>query len=171
MSQRELDPWEVGKPKPMDADVDIIARTIAGEARGCGYLDMLAVGAVLRERLLRPGWWSSPNHDWFSVCTKPWQFSCWNENDPNRKTILHAEVHIPEVWPLCMQAAELTVHNMRDRDLHELFGTKGPFPTHYHARGIAWPKWSRGAKIVHVPWDSAHIFFLDVEGTPKRTLA
>ena len=57
----------------IDPNVDTVARTIAGEARGCGILDMIAVGAVIRERVLRPGWWGS---DWISVCRKPSQFSC-----------------------------------------------------------------------------------------------
>src|SRR5690606_28151479 len=128
-----------------------------------GFLDMVAVGAVIRERVLRPGWWGT---DWQSVCLKPWQFSCWNEGDPNRDVILHAEATCPDVWSLCVAASHLVVHHLRDRDLHELFGTKGPFPTHYHTRALKPPSWTKGAQLVHVPWDSAHLFYTGVEGTP-----
>lgn len=149
----------------IDPNVDTVARTIAGEARGESFLDMVAVGAVIRERVLRPGWWGT---DWISVCRKPYQFSCWNKDDPNLPKILHAEIEFPDVWPLCVAAAHLVVNHLRDRDLHELFGTKGTFPTHYVARTIKPPSWTKGAQIVPVPWDSPHIFFAGVEGTPRR---
>src|SRR5690606_31615810 len=145
----------------------VVARTICGEARGCGFLDMVAVGAVIRERVLRPGWWGT---DWETVCKKPFQFSCWNEGDPNREVILRAEELCPDVWPLCVAAAHFTVNYMRDRDLHELFGTQGPFPTHYHARYIKPPSWTNGAILVPVPWNSAHLFYANVQGSPPRRL-
>ena len=154
---------------PVDPNVDIVARTIAGEARGCGLLDWLAVGAVIRERVLRPGWWGT---DWQSVCRKSSQFSCWNQGDPNRTIILEAEARLdPALWRSIYHTAEFVVHHMRDEDLYALFNTKGPFPCHYHARGIQWPGWTLKAKVVHVPWDSAHIFYTGVEGTPRRRAA
>lgn len=126
---------------------------------------MLAVGAVIRERVLRPGWWG---RDWETVCRKPWQFSCWNPDDPNLPVILAAESKCPGVWPLCVAAAEFVVHHIRDRDLYELFGTTGPFPTHYHTREIKPPAWTRGALIIPTPWSSAHVFYAGVSGTPER---
>lgn len=180
MSEAVISPWcmgcgrygpcacRAGRIDPVIRDaIDVVARTIAGEARGQGYLDMIAVGAVIRERVLRPGWWG---RDWESVCQKPWQFSCWNEGDPNREAILDAERRFAGVWRICLAAALYTVRYMRDRDLHELFGTQGPFPTHYHARTIKPPKWTEGAQLVHVPWDSAHLFYVGVEGTPRRAI-
>jgi len=37
--------------------IETVAMTLYGEARGQSLLDRLAVGAVIRERVLRPGWW------------------------------------------------------------------------------------------------------------------
>jgi len=63
-----------------DAAVDVVARTIWGEARGEGETGMQAVACVIANRVARPGWWG---RDWRGVCLAPYQFSCWNTNDPN----------------------------------------------------------------------------------------
>ena len=60
--------------------VDVLARTIWGEARGDGRLGMVAVAACILNRAKHPRWWG---HDVLSVCLQPWQFSCWNADDPN----------------------------------------------------------------------------------------
>ena len=41
---------------PIEPNIDTFARTLVGEARGECLLDMLGVAAVVRERVLRPGW-------------------------------------------------------------------------------------------------------------------
>lgn len=69
--------------EPMDyqpGDVDTAARTVWGEARGEGSAGMAAVAWVIRNRAANPRWWGSTIK---GVCLKPWQFSCWNANDPN----------------------------------------------------------------------------------------
>lgn len=58
--------------------VDIIARTIWGEARGDGYSGMTAVANVIATRAANPRWWGS---GFVSVCTKPEQFDCWNKDE------------------------------------------------------------------------------------------
>src|SRR5690606_24089205 len=58
--------------------IETVAMTLYGEARGQSLLDRLAVGAVIRERVLRPGWWGK---DWQGVCTAPWQFTAWHSHD------------------------------------------------------------------------------------------
>ena len=64
--------------------VDVMARTIWGEARGCGVSGMTAVACAILNRIHHPTWWG---HDVISVCQAPWQFSCWNAGDPNRVKI------------------------------------------------------------------------------------
>lgn len=61
-------------------DIDILARTIYGEARGEPWEGKIAVAWVVRNRAERGGWWGDTIRE---VCLKPWQFSCWNETDPN----------------------------------------------------------------------------------------
>ncbi|GCE83116.1 cell wall hydrolase [Komagataeibacter diospyri] len=60
--------------------IDTAARTAWGEARGEGLCGMQAVLNVIGNRAAHPGWWG---RDITSVCRAPWQFSCWNADDPN----------------------------------------------------------------------------------------
>jgi len=74
------------------ADLDTLARTLHGEARGEGEEGMSAVAWVVRNRAARPGWWSRhpddiPDDTIQAVCLDPKQFSCWNPGDANRGTI------------------------------------------------------------------------------------
>ena len=72
--------------QPVDL-VDILARTIWGEARGEGEAGMIAVAAVVLNRVRISQdhggryWWG---RDIASVCQARSQFSCWNPGDPNR---------------------------------------------------------------------------------------
>ncbi len=72
-----------------DLDLDIATRTVWGEARGEIHEGWIAVAWVIRNRVENPGWWGN---DVTSVCKKPWQFSCWNESDPNRLKLLDLSV-------------------------------------------------------------------------------
>lgn len=54
-------------------DVDIIARTIMGEARGESGQGKAAVGHVIVNRTKADKWYSGTI---FEVCRKPFQFSC-----------------------------------------------------------------------------------------------
>ena len=156
---------------PVDPDIDTLARTLVGEARGTSLLDMLGVAAVVRERVLRPGWWSQPLHSWQSVCRARYQFSCWNEGDPNREVILHAEMREPKAWQRAVRIADYAVHYLRDQDIAQLFGVGGPeeFPTHYHDRSIDTPKaWGDKLKEIVPPWKSAFRWYVVYEGRPGR---
>lgn len=60
-------------------------RTVWGEARGEHPAGWAGVAHVIANRARRPRWWG---RDIASVCLRPWQFSCWNEGDPNRELVL-----------------------------------------------------------------------------------
>lgn len=75
-------------PKDL-SDIEVLARTIWGEARGEGLLGMTAVACVVMNRvsLAQEGkvkWWGEGIK---GVCLKPYQFSCWNKADPNYKLL------------------------------------------------------------------------------------
>ena len=66
-------------------EIDILARTIWGEARGEGSIGMQAVAATILNRVRiaeEKGsyWWGRSIVD---ICQKPQQFSAWNKDDPN----------------------------------------------------------------------------------------
>lgn len=52
------------------------------EADSVGELGMRGVGHVAANREKVPGWWGV---DLRSILLKPWQFSCFNEGDPDEK--------------------------------------------------------------------------------------
>lgn len=122
-----------------DPAVDTLARTIYGEARGELVRGKEAVAAVIMNRVRRAKergghyWWGSTTDD---VCRKPWQFSCWNENDPNLARI-KAVGRDNRNFQSCLRIAR-----------RALAGTlKDPTngATHYHAKGVH-PPWARNRK-------------------------
>jgi N-acetylmuramoyl-L-alanine amidase len=134
--------------------VDVLARTIYGEARGELVRGKEAVACVVVNRVRRARdrggayWWGA---DVESVCRKPWQFSCWNAGDPNRRRI-EAVDETNRVFQTCLRIARRAIAG----------AIKDPTggATHYHARSVA-PPWAKGkkpsAKIGN------HAFYNDVE--------
>lgn len=68
-----------------DKEIDTMARTAWGEARGEGAKGMQAVLNVIMNRVKKSGWWGATPAE---VCKKKSQFSCWNKNDPNYAKML-----------------------------------------------------------------------------------
>ncbi|MET1070007.1 MAG: cell wall hydrolase [Pseudomonas prosekii] len=66
-----------------EKDRDILARTLWGEARGESLAGQIAVAWTIRNRVndgKTKSWWGE---GYAGVCQAPYQFSCWNKNDPN----------------------------------------------------------------------------------------
>lgn len=66
-------------------DIDILARTIHGEARGEPLEGKIAVANVVMNRLKANKWFSGKTIA--ETCLLKSQFSCWLRGDPNRKII------------------------------------------------------------------------------------
>lgn len=75
------------------ASVDTLARTLWGEARGCGTIGMSHVCNVVINRANNPRWWGD---NVIQVCMAASQFSCWNVGDPNYKKLLTVDETDPE---------------------------------------------------------------------------
>lgn len=84
------------------SDVDILARTIYGEARGEGDEGLKAVACVIMNRIHSGVTWWGYNVQ--SVCQKPFQFSCWNKSDPNRSVIMAVTEKDP-IFAKCLSIA------------------------------------------------------------------
>ncbi|MDH4873005.1 cell wall hydrolase [Pseudomonas sp. BN515] len=140
-----------------ERDIDVLARTIWGEARGEGIAGQVAVGWTIRNRVEmdlgkdgKPDWWGE---GYEGVCRAPWQFSCWNKNDPN-SAYLRGEKQIPASEYMRAREAAVAVIEGRQPD------PTGQ-ATHYYAttmpKAPAWaPLAKRTAKI------GRHVFFKDV---------
>ncbi|CDF82659.1 Conserved hypothetical protein [Pseudomonas knackmussii B13] len=133
-----------------DRDVDVLARTLWGEARGEGAAGMVAVGWTIRNRAAKPSWWG---RDIVSVCQAPYQFSCWNKSDPNYPYLSGAK-QIPAGEYLRAREASLAVISGSQPD-----PTGGA--THYYATTMAKPPaWAAQAK--RTATIGRHVFFRDV---------
>ena len=124
-----------GETKRQDP-VDILARTIYGEARGESVRGQEAVAAVVINRVRRAAerggyWWGGTVVD---ICTKPFQFSCWNPNDPNRAKIEAVAADDP-AFACGLRIAKRAVRGALSDP------TGGA--THYHTAAIA-PSWAAG---------------------------
>lgn len=115
--------------------------TLYGEARNQPVLGMVAVLAVLANRLSqrRKSWGST----WTQVCLASWQFSCWNPSDPNYPVLLKlaslltAGTRTPydPAFDICGYLADRAVYHELDDN------TKGA--THYfNPAVVAAPAWA-----------------------------
>jgi len=129
-------------------DVDIMARTIYGEARGESETGKIAVGWVIRNRVAANTWYGKTIED---VCLKPFQFSCWNPGEPSRVK-LTSVARTDRVFVKCVDAAI------------KVISSEVPDPTegatHYYANYIRAPAWTRGATFtVRI---GVHLFYKNV---------
>lgn len=129
--------------------IDTLARTAWGEARGQGMDGLAAVCNVVGNRVRKGGWWGNT---YISVCKKPWQFSCWNEGDPNRAKVMRVQpgnIDFDDALVLARAQVEGRLH---DR-------TMGA--THYYAKFLdnndAAPTWAFGKQPITVIGD--HKFY------------
>ncbi len=137
----------------MDKDTDILARTIYGEARGESISGQEAIASVVLNRLKfsqKKGryWWGNSIEN---ICKHPYQFSCWNKNDPNF-ALLNRVDEADINFCICKRIALRAVSGLLE--------DKTSGATHYHVKNIL-PRWSVGkipcAEIGH------HIFYNDIE--------
>lgn len=115
-------------------DIDTVVRTIYGEARGeyakkdGGLAALIAVANVIHNRF-RQGRFGPTHRD---ICLKPFQFSCWNKDDPNRGILETLKADDP-LFQRCKEVA-VGVLTQNWPDL-----TKGS--DHYHTQDV-FPYWA-----------------------------
>lgn len=139
----------------INPDIDVVARTLFGEARGESLKGQQAVAWSIRNRTQartpkgKAMWWGDT---YPGVCQKKYQFSCWLPSDPNYP-YLAGEKQIPPATykALCAVARQVLRGEVADP-------TGGA--THYYATSIKPPAWTVGAKFtVQI---GGHRFFRDV---------
>jgi N-acetylmuramoyl-L-alanine amidase len=136
-----------------EMEIDTLARTIWGEARGEGLAGMEAVAFVVLNRVavarkLGGYWWGNTI---LQVCHKPFQFSCWNKDDPNYRKILEIgpeEIHF------------VTARRVARRAMLGFLKDPTGGATHYHARSIL-PNWAEGQTPTRVI--GRHVFYKLIE--------
>ena len=121
-------------------DIDILARTIYGEARGefnrvqGGISSFMAVANVVVNRLQLPQRFGKSIAE---VCQKKWQFSCWNQSDPNYPLITALKQGEGELFEIALLTAEKVALGIWP-DV-----TRGS--NHYYATSLrSTPQWAQG---------------------------
>jgi len=132
-------------------ELELMTLCVYGEARNQGLDGMLAVASVILNRSKKASWWG---HNIKSVILKPWQFSCLNENDPNRKTLENIAVDFMgnlerlNILRQCWWVA---------RGLFEGYlASNIGGATHYHTRAVR-PDWKD--KLTKITQIGDHIFY------------
>lgn len=125
----------------------IASRTIWQEARGEAEQGQRAIAHVLLNRL-RDGRWGVALA---SVCLWPYQFSGWNQNDPNRLK----SANLDDADPLLVKF-QTFIQDAFNGEEDMTFGA-----THYYADTIKPPAWIQGATFcVKI---GRHVFYKDVK--------
>ncbi|MCB1721217.1 MAG: cell wall hydrolase [Rhodospirillales bacterium] len=131
-------------------EIDVLARTLWGEARSEGHIGMEAVASVVLNRVkVAQGhggkyWWGS---NIIQVCQKPYQFSCWNRSDPNFQKLQAVDNKNLYFATALRIARRAVIGALPDH-------TGGA--THYHT-DYASPYWARGQEPSAVI--GRHIFY------------
>lgn len=136
-----------------DKDREILARTLWGEARGESLAGQIAVAWTIRNRVFdgkAKSWWGE---GYAGVCQKPYQFSCWNKNDPNYVFL----IGIKQIAFRELAQARIAADQVVDGKVEDPTGGA----THYYATTMPKaPAWAAKAKqtlkLGH------HVFFKDV---------
>lgn len=148
-----------GRSEKVESDkdfdtIDTLARTLWGEARGCGAPGMRHVASVILNRAASPRWWG---HNIRSVCLQPWQFSCHNAKDPNRAKLLAVTTANPEF--------KLAVRIAQDAAAGLLADETGGADSYYARSMSAPPVWAATARRTFA--DGWHVFFRTIGEHPR----
>ena len=116
-------------------DLELLARAIWGEARGEPIEAQVGVGCVIRNRVKHPRWhWGRTFRE---VILKPWQFSAFNRDDPNRAKMLQIpDRDVTGIFQQCLWVAQ----GILSGGLFD--STAGA--NHYYTQGTQEPSWAKG---------------------------
>lgn len=120
----------------------LVTLLIWGEARGEPIEGQIAVGCVVRNRVVRSG------HDWRAVCLAPFQFSCFNESDLEYPKVQRAAVVLMtgELTPALRQVVWITDGILSGAAIDNTHGAQNYLTTELLHR--APPRWALDRQIL-----------------------
>lgn len=115
------------QPQPYSqlTEPQLLTLCIWREARGEGVIGRRGVGWVIVNRVENPCWWG---HDIHSVILKPYQFSSFNDGDPNS-----------DKWPVDNSAGEVECQSIANAIVKGTDTDITDGATHYHDVSMGWP--------------------------------
>lgn len=134
------------------ADIDILARSVWGEARGEPSFDARwGVACVIVNRWKSKKWFAGDTLE--ATCKFPWQISSWNRGDPNRQKMLdvtYDDRHLRECMEAAMKALNGSPHLWLTDDVY-----------HYFNDSIVKPHWAEGKTPAGRL--GSHLFFAGID--------
>lgn len=137
------------------SDLEILALTLFGEARGESIESIVACGCVARNRV-HSGLYKNYRH----ACLAPFQFSCWNEDDPNYPVLLELAEKMfsgNSIMDLYFKQCMWVAHGIIDWDIIDNTKSAMNYMTTSLFNSDKKPKWAKG--IDHGVEKGNHIFF------------
>ena len=131
-----------------DTDKTLLARMIFGEARNCSHEEKVAIAYTALNRNTDGEEWNGEDN-LHEVLLMPKQYSCFNDNDPNRKKVMNPERYDRRAFRECLQVADEVMHNM--------YPTLNKGQNHYHTRKTN-PKWRKSLSQVDFG-NTKHLFY------------
>ena len=116
-------------------DLDIMAKTMWGESRNQDTSGQIAVASVIKNRAEARRWYGDTPKE---VCLKEWQFSCWNEGDPNKEKMEQLSRTDPIYIKMLGIGFLVMSGKIKDNTQNS---------THYHTKAVK-PKWSYNVQPV-----------------------
>lgn len=151
-----------------ERDAVIMALTLYGEARGLDTAGQTKVAWVIRNRAERFSFVGTSHVGAegavAKACLMPWQFSCWNDGDPNASALhtMLREFDRHGEWPEGLEPQFQTATAVLEGIVEDI--TSGA--DHYHTiRAPRWadhwpPTWAKAYGVTaRDPGDHGHIFY------------
>ena len=132
-----------------DSDEVLLARMLFGEARSCSDEEKTAVAYTVLNRVDDGKRWNGTTIR--GVVLKPWQYSCFNRNDPNKEKLKDPEKYDKISWERCLGVAQGVV-SRESKDF-----TKGA--THYFNPNVVNPSWASKMTRIGRIGNSKHVFY------------
>jgi len=129
-----------------DTDEVLLARMLYGECRSCEDTEKIAVAHTALNRVNDGKRWNGETLR--EVILKPWQYSCFNKNNPNRKKLMNPN---PETFESCLEIARGVINGAYQDS------TNGA--THYFNPNVVKPSWAFKLTKIGKIKNSTHEFY------------
>lgn len=132
-----------------EEDILALAQTLWGEARGEDDEGMTAVCCTVINRFNSGKWYAGKTIE--ETCKKPWQYSCWNKNDPNRQKLLRLTyIELKRELDIIKKVTSGVYEDITCGATH-----------YYNPKVCSMPKWAVGKVPCYVHGN--HLFFKDID--------
>lgn len=132
-----------------EKDILALAQTLWGEARGEDDEGMMAVCCTVINRFNSKKWFAGKTIE--ETCKKPWQYSCWNKDDPNRPKMLRLTyIELKRELDIIKKVCSGVYNDITCGATH-----------YYNPEACEMPKWAIGKVPCYT--HGKHLFFKEID--------